>query len=411
MTHVLCSLRLHSWGEWDGAGDSQNPCLFQRRCRRPPCPATQQRELHDWQARLASQGDFHGLFQALSHSDPQIRHRAETALLPILHESLDAIRQLGDEAGIEAVPLLVRVCSHRDASARSQCAYRALLALGKRLGRAEPLIECLQIEILQDEEFFAICVAAAKLLGKIRDKSAIDPLLVLLNKDFEGRIHQLARQSAEAEERRSFEEWAYRNESHFRNPPVLDRVEPDPCVMAAAECLMRLRADSLYREAAQALGAIIGFEAAASAIWESYQRSENQRETRRRDALFLVLEVCEQGASSALLEIVRNGSVPEKMGAVPLLGKLRDPAVLPILQEELTGTDYELSQAAVAAMAEIGSAAVDTLVPFLASPLWALRKRTIVALKRIDDERARSALRAAKKTERDFELREMMEEE
>jgi hypothetical protein len=106
--------------------------------------------------------------------------------------------------------------------------------------------------------------------------------------------------------------------------------------------------------------------------------------------------------------LVNESSAEEKVAALRLLTQSPDPSHLQAMENALLDDDAHVSEAAGEALAALGPSAVDVLIPHLGSTRWGLRKRAIVALKKIGNTKALEALAQHRKVEENYELTEML---
>ncbi len=87
--------------------------------------------------------------------------------------------------------------------------------------------------------------------------------------------------------------------------------------------------------------------------------------------------------------------------AAYLLGRMGDPAVIPVLIQSLSDPDKGVRNQAVLALSAIGQAAIEPLKKAMEDPKWETRYRAVEALGRIADEQVVPTLIKALRDERD----------
>ncbi|MFC1852620.1 HEAT repeat domain-containing protein [candidate division CSSED10-310 bacterium] len=263
---------------------------------------------------------------------------------------------LAQNSGPEAIPVLREIPGSYFDLKITEIAHDALLKLGGRLKNSEALISCLESENL------VVCKAAILKLKEIKDNEAVPALLDFLTAN--------------------------------KSTVTVEKIMGPDLQMISRKEMRHDRAGELdvRKSAAQALGEILGQDKAAQTIIDLYKKTNHPF---FKDYIWNLIEVFGSNARPSLIQLLDRGSTSDRVHALRLLSNMGDLSLIELFEREFTSSESSVSEAAAEALASLGSPSIDILSDYLSSPKWGLRKRAIVALMKINDEKAHRLLENA----------------
>jgi len=239
----------------------------------------------------------------------------------------------------------------------------------------EPLIEALNDEEWQMRKLIA------QALGDLGDKKAVEPLIdVLLNDYYEGVRVAAAESLGEIGDERAIDSLI--EALYDVDPDVRDQAEEalvqigDPVVKAITDLLMEGNTHKSYAIVLDRLGWVPGTSEVAVYYW-----------TAKGD----LGQTAELGsiAIESLIEALKNGLPSERKEAAIALGNIGDKKAVEPLIESLGDEDLFVREAAAESLGKIGDArAVDPLVEALYDQQWGVGKAAAISLGEIGDQKA-----------------------